>query len=62
MIKYSAEHYYNILDRLLDAYIDETSVARTISKLLSFGLSAEQIADLGFAQSDIKDIISKGNY
>ena len=62
MKKYSAEHYYNILDKLLDAYIDETNVVRTIAKLLSFGLSVEQITDLGFSESEVKEMKSKQDY
>lgn len=61
-MNYTAEHYYKILDKLLDTYIDETSVSRTISKLLSFGLSVKEITDLGFANSEVEYFKSKGNY
>lgn len=53
-MKHEEIYYQNLLDLLIDDYIDEIGYTRVLDKLIRYRLSDENIQELGFNLEDIK--------
>lgn len=53
-MKHEEIYYQNLLDLLIDDYIDEIGYTRVLDKLIRYRLSDENIQELGFDLEDIK--------